>query len=144
MAPISRIRAVLASSPVVSVSRATASSEMSGVEWVVPAIEPARRDLGPVGLAQPIADAGLGQDQPRLAGIGLELGAQLPDIDAQILGLARLGGSPDLAQKLLVRNHAASVAHQQTQQVVFLGRQPDLAPVQRDVALDQVDAERAA
>ena len=89
---------------------------------MVPALQP---DSLLIGRAQAIADAGLGQHELWPLGIDLDLLAQLTDIDAQILRIRQL--VPQLLEQEAMGQHLAGVLHQHPQQLIFLGRQLDLA-----------------
>src|SRR5947199_2959862 len=71
--------------------------------------------------AEPVADAGFGQRELRALGIGLDLLAELADIDAQILRVSEL--VPQLLQEEAVGQHLAGVLHQHAQEIVLLRRQ---------------------
>src|SRR5690242_8224941 len=73
--------------------------------------------------AQAIADTGLGQEQLRTLGIGLDLLAELADINAQILRVGQL--IPQLLQQEAMGQDLAGVLHQHAQQIVLLRRQLD-------------------
>jgi hypothetical protein len=70
-----------------------------------------------IGFAQAVADAGFRGDVRRRIGALLELLAQLAHIDAEILDIRR--SAPDLIEQMLVRDHLASVLHQDAQDAVL-------------------------
>jgi hypothetical protein len=57
--------------------------------------------------AEPIADAGFGEEPAGIAGIGLELFAQVMHVHAQVARIADIGRAPNFAQQLLVRHYVA-------------------------------------
>ena len=54
-----------------------------------------------------VTDAGLRQQVLRLRGIPLELVAQVPDVDAQVMAAFDEGGAPDIAQQAALRQDLA-------------------------------------
>ncbi len=79
----------------------------------------------------------------RRGGVGLDLLAQLADIDPQILRIDRFV-VPDLAQQVLVRQHLAGMDRKLLEDFVFLGRELDVLRAAPHQAAHQVDAEIAA
>src|SRR6516164_8565870 len=62
-------------------------------------------------VVQPVADARLRQDMPGLFRVGLQLLAQLPYVDAQILDVAAGFKPPHFAQQMLVGQDLSSMDH---------------------------------
>ena len=91
--------------------------------------------------AQPVANAGFGEDILRTLGIGFDLLPELADIDPQILGVGQI--IPKLAEQKFMREHFAGVLHQNAQQIVFLRRKFYLPLSDLDVAANQIDREFA-
>src|SRR5689334_21764916 len=56
----------------------------------------------------------------------LELGAELPDVHAQIVDLCHRRRSPDQSEELLVPNHAPRAAYHYLEYFVFVWRQAHL------------------
>jgi len=79
--------------------------------------------LSLVRFSNSVADAGLCDDDVRLARVYFDLLAKLTDIHAEILSICRMRRPPYGAQDLLVRYHLAGVARQKRKQVEFLGRE---------------------
>src|ERR1700690_3246028 len=67
-------------------------------------------------LCEAVAYTGLGEQPARSRRVGLQLGAQLFHVDAQILGLLRAARSPDLLQQRAVRDHQADVLREYLEQ----------------------------
>src|SRR4051812_49025050 len=67
----------------------------------------------------PIADAGFGEDDLRVFRVGLDLLANLADIDAQILGIAHVRGTPHGLKDLAMGHDLASVAREEREQLEF-------------------------
>src|SRR5665213_2439071 len=91
--------------------------------------------------AQPVTDAGFGQDVLGTVWLGLDLLPQLADIDAQVL---RVGQRiPQLTKQEFVRQNLAGVLDQDAQQFVFLGSEPHLGATHLDDAPHKVDRQIA-
>src|SRR5438552_12722276 len=78
------------------------------------------REDAPSAFRHPIADARLGQHDLRVIGLVLDLLPQLADIDPQILRVLDMRRAPDRGEDLLVRQHPASVAGEERQQIELL------------------------
>ena len=72
-------------------------------------------------------------------GIGLDLLAQLPDIDPQILRVRCV--APDLTQQELVGQNLPGVLDQNPEQIVLLRRELDLLIAHRHEAACDIDRE---
>jgi hypothetical protein len=68
---------------------------------------------------EPVADPSLGQDQSRLAGIALQLLAELTDEHPQILDVVLMRGAPHGGQQLAMREHLAGRECALRQQVIL-------------------------
>ncbi len=93
--------------------------------------------------AQPVADAGLGHDQPRLARVVFELLAQAGHVHAQTAHGVLVAGAEHGAQQLAVGHDAAGVSDQIAQQAVLGWRQMDLLAASGDQPPPQVDLDVA-
>src|SRR6266542_251093 len=89
----------------------------------------------------PIANAGLGLDEARIGLVVLELAAQLPDEHAQILQVLGMCRSPDGGQDLSMGEDPAGIAHQERQEVEFLGGEFERGPVLARVMLGYVNGD---
>ena len=74
---------------------------------------------------QPVAHARLGDQIARMGRVGLELAAQLREVDAQIVGLGLVRGPPDLLQELALADQLALVADQDLEDVPLRRREPN-------------------
>ena len=70
---------------------------------------------------QPVADAGLGDEQLRLGRVRFQFLPQVRQIDAQVVGLLDRVRAPDLAEYLAVGQHLPGVLDEESQEVVFRG-----------------------
>src|SRR6266540_370307 len=91
--------------------------------------------------AQPITDAGFGQDVLRAFGIRLDLLPELPNVDSEVLGVGQL--VPELAEQELMGQHLAGMLHERAQELVLLGRKPYVLFAELDQPADEVDRELA-
>src|SRR5262245_22917668 len=91
----------------------------------------------------PIADPGLGQDQPRRGGTVRELAAQRTHVHPQVVALLRVAGTPYLPQQPLVGQQLARIRDERLQQRVLGLREMDRLAAERDQAATQVDLELA-
>src|SRR5262245_1781653 len=66
-----------------------------------------------------VADAGLVDQVARLCGVRLELLAELPHEDPQVLRVLDVGRPPDVSEQLTVRHDLASVLHERHEQLVL-------------------------
>src|SRR5579862_4353040 len=85
-----------------------------------------------------ISDPRLRQDQ-RWAPIRLELRAEAPHIDPDVLGLGLVARSPDAPQELSVRQQLAAVGDEFAQQRELRRGQVQPLAVSRHLALGEVD-----
>ena len=79
---------------------------------------------------EPVADAGLGEEELRLGRVGLELLAQVGHMDQKVMSLVLGIRSQDLAQNLPMGKHPSGMAGQQSQEGVFGGRQLHFLSIQ--------------
>ena len=70
-----------------------------------------------------VSDAGLGHEVPGRVRIGLQLAAQVPHVDAEILLRIAVRRAPDRVEELTVRHRASGVGHQRLQQAPLGGRE---------------------
>src|ERR1700692_1895330 len=87
--------------------------------------EHVRSSLDPSALDQTITDGGLGQDVFGLGGIILQFVPQVSHVDAYVMPIVGMRGTPHLSQDLPVRQHLAGIRDQKSEQAVFDGRQMD-------------------
>src|SRR5688500_4705741 len=92
-------------------------------------------------LNEPVADARLGRDQFRAMRIAFQLLADLSDVYSEILNVAR--GPPELPHDHAVSKDLSGMKPEQTQEVVFLGRQLDSVSVSGDPAPSQIHGQLA-
>ena len=64
-------------------------------------------------LSNPIPDARLGQNNPRVVGVIFNLVPQLADIDTQILRILRMRRAPHRSENLFMGHHAAGMPGQE-------------------------------
>ena len=90
---------------------------------------------------KPVSHPRLGDEVARMAGINLDLAAQLIDEDPQILGL--IGGlpSPHRLQQSPMRNDFASIVDQVFEYVKFLGSQPDFLAADNHTMFIDIDGD---
>ena len=89
-----------------------------------------------------VAQTRLGGDVERLCGIVPQLPAQLLDVDAQEVGLARIPRSPHLLEEPRVREQLARIGRQRTKKPAFRGGEVHRLAVQTYDLVRQVDLER--
>ena len=92
-------------------------------------------------VGQPVAHAGLGQQEARLGRIGFDLGAQLAHVQPQVVRVFGELRPPHVGQQRAVRDHLPGVADQPGEQLVLGRRQVQRRAVQADVAGGEVDVE---
>lgn len=63
-------------------------------------------------IGEPISHAGFGEQVSRLGGDGLDLAAELGQVDAEIVRVLAVMRPPHFFQELLMRDHPAGVSHQ--------------------------------
>src|ERR1700730_3532270 len=85
----------------------------------------AEHALNPSALDQTITHGGLGQDVFGLGGIILQFVPQVSHVDAYVMPVVGMRGTPYLTQDLPVRHHLAGIRDEKSQQAVFDGRQID-------------------
>src|SRR5665213_3138555 len=90
-----------------------------------------------VGSAQPVTDAGFGQDVLGTVWLGLDLLPELADIDAQVLSVCEWG--PQLTEQEPVCQDLAGMLDQDAQQFIFLGSEFHLGTAHLDDAPHEVD-----
>ena len=89
--------------------------------------------LGPGG--KPVAEPEMGMDEPSSGDSGLQLLAQLADVDVnRAVGLA-VGLAPDLAVQLLARDDPIEAFHERRQQLELAHRQVQALAVDQDQEL---------
>src|SRR2546429_76342 len=66
-----------------------------------------------------VAHTRLGQEIPGAGGLGLELVAQVRQVDAHVVGLVGMRRPPDVAEQLRVRDHLARVPDERRQELVL-------------------------
>ena len=93
-------------------------------------------------LNEPVADAGLGRYELRVAGVVAKLVTDVRHSDAQIMRVRFMGRPPDCSEQLLVRNEAAGMAGQQRQHVELLAGEFDFRFVEMNQMSREVDAQR--
>src|SRR3984893_17797088 len=94
-----------------------------------------------VRLAQPITDAGLGENMGRPLSVRLDLLPQRAHIDAQILHVRVV--SPNLPQHETMGQDLARMRHHETQNLVFAWRKLDFVVAHRDDPAHEIDAKIA-
>src|ERR1700743_1369350 len=99
-----------------------------------------RRPGGPLGL-EAVPHARLGEQVARTGRLGLQLAAELGDVDAQVVGLRAVGRTPNVLEELLLGDQPAPVADQDLKQLPLGRRQPDVGPGPDDALGGQVDRE---
>src|SRR5256885_17139797 len=80
---------------------------------------PLDRAFASVLYDQAVAEPGLREEMPRRERVGLELVAQLLHIDAQVMGIVGVRGTPNLGQKLPVRHGQARVLGERGDETEF-------------------------
>src|SRR5215469_2089470 len=93
--------------------------------------------------AEAIPDAGIRQDEPGVSGILFEFFPELPDEDAQVLGLVYVGLSPYFLQEHAVCEHFAWMFDHVFEEVILGRRQLDRLLIQRDLPPVKIHAELA-
>src|ERR1700733_14897568 len=86
----------------------------------------------------PVTGPGLGDDQ-RCGPRRLQLGAQPPYVDAQVLGFRLVAAAPDPAQQVRAGQQLAPVQRQFAQQRELRGREVHDGPGAADLLPDEVD-----
>ena len=76
-----------------------------------------------------------------VGGFAFEFAAQLGEVDAQVVGLGRVGRAPHVLEQLLLGDEPAPVADQHFQHAPFGGGEVDFLAVLADLLGDQVDGE---
>jgi hypothetical protein len=88
-----------------------------------------------------ISESARGEQMSGMAGVTLELAAKRGDVDAEVVGLTAVRGSPDLAEKGLMVDGLVGVADEYLEQVPLRRCQTDLAGRRLDPPAGQVDGE---
>src|SRR5262249_42891005 len=87
----------------------------------------------------PGARAGLGQDDLRVVGLGLDLLAELADVNAQVLRVLGVRRAPDCSEDLLVGYDLAGVPCEERQQLELSFGELHLVAAACDAVTDVVD-----
>src|SRR6478609_5267181 len=66
---------------------------------------------------EPVADTGLGVDEPRMHRVRLELAAERGDVDAEVLLGVAAGVPPDSGEQLAMRERAPGVGEQRPEEI---------------------------
>src|SRR5581483_1181410 len=91
-----------------------------------------------------VADAGFGEDQPRVGGIVAELAPELAHVDAQVVALAAVALPPHLAQEIVVSEKFARIPDEHLEKRELRPREVDGRPVEAHPPLHEVDLEAVA
>jgi hypothetical protein len=70
---------------------------------------------------EPIAHAGLGEEESRPGRVGLQLAAQVTHVDVDVLDLSGVLGPPHLSEEAIGGEHLAGVAQEHEQELVLDG-----------------------
>src|SRR5579875_3043579 len=97
---------------------------------------------GIIGQAEPVSDAGLGDDMVRALRFDLDLLPQRADIDAQILDVGF--SAPDFAQNEAMSQYLAGMRNKQTQDVVLARREFHLLSADGHDSPHEIDRQIAA
>src|SRR5262245_35158276 len=89
-----------------------------------------------------VPDSRLGEDQGRRLGVRLYFFPKMPHINPEVLGVFDGIGAPDLLEDLSMGHDLSGVFHEQTQDIVFRGRQTDQLSVHFHCSTGEVDLQR--
>ena len=90
---------------------------------------------------EPVAHAGFGDQVPRMARLGFELAAELRKVEAQVVGLGLVRGTPDLLQQLPLADELAGMAHEHLEDMPFGRREVHDLTVPAHLSVGEVDGE---
>ena len=115
---------------------AAANALAGDVGWILhcPWKERGAPDVAGSGL-EAIPEAGFGEEVPRLAGVELELAAQLGQVDPQVVGLAAVAAAPHLLQQVGLAYQGSRGPRQHLDQVPLGGRQMHLFVPEEDLRI---------
>lgn len=71
-------------------------------------------------IDQAVTYSGFGNNVAWTRGIPLDLPPKSSNVDSEIVRLSGVGGAPDLAKKIAMRDNLAGIGDQDMQQIVFL------------------------
>src|SRR5665213_3367407 len=87
---------------------------------------------------QTVADAGFGLEVAGTGWVLLEFAAELGDVNAQVLGLFGVLGTPDFVEQLALRHDAAGVFNEDLEEFVFVGGEVDFLASDGDEAFFEI------
>src|SRR3982750_4468175 len=88
-----------------------------------------------------VAHSWLGDEVPRLRGLGFELAADMGEVDPEVVGLVAVMRTPHLLEELAAGDELAGVANEHFDEMPFGWREPDLAAGADDLLRSQIDGE---
>src|SRR4051812_48353282 len=91
------------------------------------------------GFCEAVSDSGFSKDHARLGLIGLDLLAELPDVDAQILSVGFMSRAPYGAQNLLMCDHLPGMARKECEKIKLFRRELHVRRFSRHRAARNVD-----
>ena len=94
-------------------------------------------------LGQAVSDSGFGAQVPGAGWIRLELSTQLQHIDAQVVSLIAVVGTPYFPQELSMRNNLVGVSEQNFQQFVFDASEMDFSTLDEHAPLGEINFDLA-
>ena len=80
---------------------------------------------GQLGGDEAVAHAGLGDEVAGMGAVGLELAAEVGEVDAEVVALGRRGRSPHVVEQLALGDELAGVANEHLEQLPLGRREAD-------------------